>query len=397
MALIKCPECGKDVSDKAKACPKCGYPIDEYVKESTHSKPVEAAPQKNVKTDHSPKSTQSTLSVDDVSAAPQKKKTGNTSKKDILVRYEKYKNENPPVLEMINKADCGDLAAEYYLVLYYAIYKKKDALPADIIKLKDKSNTAGVVYNIHAIRNNPIFESDDPEKAAEAEKAWKYITKMAKNGNNSACGIFGYYRSIYHGFDTNTFNITEGYKYMEKAAPNYEPFSCAYLGKALADGYYCDGKKVEKNTEKAKKYLEIAIKYGEYGIERYQTATKALEYINNGCFITSAVCKSFNKSDDCYELTTFRRFRDEWLLKESDGKQIIDEYYRIAPRIVEKIDASGKADKVYRMIWDRYLSECLRLLEERDYYECKKLYIQMVEDLKMRFLSNACAEEIIWL
>ena len=27
MALIKCPECGKDVSDKAKSCPNCGNPI----------------------------------------------------------------------------------------------------------------------------------------------------------------------------------------------------------------------------------------------------------------------------------------------------------------------------------------------------------------------------------
>ncbi|MBQ6520310.1 MAG: zinc ribbon domain-containing protein [Anaerolineaceae bacterium] len=27
MAIIKCPECGKDVSDKAVSCPACGYPI----------------------------------------------------------------------------------------------------------------------------------------------------------------------------------------------------------------------------------------------------------------------------------------------------------------------------------------------------------------------------------
>lgn len=27
MALIKCPECGKEVSDKADVCPSCGYPI----------------------------------------------------------------------------------------------------------------------------------------------------------------------------------------------------------------------------------------------------------------------------------------------------------------------------------------------------------------------------------
>jgi uncharacterized membrane protein YvbJ len=29
MALIKCPECGKEISDQAIKCPKCGCPINE--------------------------------------------------------------------------------------------------------------------------------------------------------------------------------------------------------------------------------------------------------------------------------------------------------------------------------------------------------------------------------
>lgn len=33
MALIKCPECGKEISDKASTCINCGYPISEYVAE----------------------------------------------------------------------------------------------------------------------------------------------------------------------------------------------------------------------------------------------------------------------------------------------------------------------------------------------------------------------------
>jgi len=33
MALIKCPDCGTEVSDRARTCPKCGYPIDEYAAE----------------------------------------------------------------------------------------------------------------------------------------------------------------------------------------------------------------------------------------------------------------------------------------------------------------------------------------------------------------------------
>lgn len=41
MALISCPECGKEISDKAKCCPNCGYPISEY-----KDKPIE--PEKEI-------------------------------------------------------------------------------------------------------------------------------------------------------------------------------------------------------------------------------------------------------------------------------------------------------------------------------------------------------------
>lgn len=33
--LIKCPECGKDVSDKAPACIHCGFPLNDIHKENT--------------------------------------------------------------------------------------------------------------------------------------------------------------------------------------------------------------------------------------------------------------------------------------------------------------------------------------------------------------------------
>ena len=32
MALIKCPECGKEISDRAKSCPNCGCPVNVYKK-----------------------------------------------------------------------------------------------------------------------------------------------------------------------------------------------------------------------------------------------------------------------------------------------------------------------------------------------------------------------------
>ena len=44
MALIKCPECGKEVSDKAAACIHCGYPINKapsYLPSSIDSKELD--------------------------------------------------------------------------------------------------------------------------------------------------------------------------------------------------------------------------------------------------------------------------------------------------------------------------------------------------------------------
>lgn len=39
MALIRCPECGKQISSKAKACPHCGFPLDDVIKPN-EEKPI---------------------------------------------------------------------------------------------------------------------------------------------------------------------------------------------------------------------------------------------------------------------------------------------------------------------------------------------------------------------
>lgn len=40
MGLIKCPECGNEISDKAQSCPKCGYPLSEQKKDMIEGKGV---------------------------------------------------------------------------------------------------------------------------------------------------------------------------------------------------------------------------------------------------------------------------------------------------------------------------------------------------------------------
>jgi len=103
------------------------------------------------------------------------------------------------------------------------------------------------------------------------------------------------------------------------------------------------------------------------------------------CFITSAVCETLQKPDDCYELTAFRRFRDTYMLESEDRRSKVEEYYRIAPVIVNSIQMNPDADQRYQAIWTEYLQPCLAALEEGRMEACENLYTGMVYTMKSQY------------
>ena len=114
------------------------------------------------------------------------------------------------------------------------------------------------------------------------------------------------------------------------------------------------------------------------------------EYIENGfhkkwCYITTAVCETFQKPDHCYELELLRNYRDEYLAKQPDGELLIHEYYNMAPSIVKHIDRCDDSGEIYKGIWEQYLSPCITLIEQGRNEECRDLYVHMVRDLQHRY------------
>lgn len=107
---------------------------------------------------------------------------------------------------------------------------------------------------------------------------------------------------------------------------------------------------------------------------------------SGGCYITTAVCNSFGKPDDCYELTLFRGFRDGYLAGTENGENLIAEYYRTAPEIVKTIDMLPERDEVYSKIWQQYLSKCLEYIQDKELEACKALYIKMMRCLERLYL-----------
>jgi hypothetical protein len=80
----------------------------------------------------------------------------------------------------------------------------------------------------------------------------------------------------------------------------------------------------------------------------------------------------FDKPDDCYELTMFRNFRDEYLRKLSDGEMLIAEYCQIAPIIVSRIDRLPDRKQIYLKIWDKWILPCLKLFELKKFDKGKE-------------------------
>lgn len=119
----------------------------------------------------------------------------------------------------------------------------------------------------------------------------------------------------------------------------------------------------------------------------------SFEQINSGfkrkfCYITTAVCSTMGKPDDCYELNSFRAFRDGYLMEQEEGAAVVRDYYDIAPTIVKHIDQKPNSHEIYEEIWNTYLEPCLFMIEKKQNAECQSLYTKMVRDLEKKYFLN---------
>lgn len=104
------------------------------------------------------------------------------------------------------------------------------------------------------------------------------------------------------------------------------------------------------------------------------------------CYITTAVCHSLGRGDDCSELRTLRRFRDEILAPTPVGRAEIAEYYATAPRIVAAIDAGVAAGAVYRCLYERDLRPALAAIGRGEFTLAHSLYRDMCRRLQAQYL-----------
>lgn len=106
---------------------------------------------------------------------------------------------------------------------------------------------------------------------------------------------------------------------------------------------------------------------------------------NNYCYLTTACVEYRGLPDDCYELSTLRAFRDNYVKKLEGGEALVKKYYETAPAIVSKINESEQKDEIYVQIYD-YITKCIEKIENKDFSTALELYTDMVEKFSKKFL-----------
>ena len=106
-----------------------------------------------------------------------------------------------------------------------------------------------------------------------------------------------------------------------------------------------------------------------------------------GCFITTACCEVLGLDDDCFELRTLRRYRDEVLAKRPGGVADIAAYYELAPLILARLPREARQMRL-RSVYARYIlpsALAARLGLDTLAY---RLYVRMLTELAGAFVPK---------
>jgi len=212
-------------------------------------------------------------------------------------------------------------------------------------------------------------------------EAAKWYRKAADQGLGVAQLNLG---DMYHFDDDFGIDFSEAVRWYRKAADQGQADAQNMLGHM-----YLHGVGVGKDYAEAAKWYRKAADQGHAGAQNNLLSLvynlHEPEKKNSDCYITTAVCQSLDKPDDCRELTLFRAFRDGWLKLQPYGDSVMRDYYECAPGIVAAIQQMPDRDKVYADIWKKHLKPCLALIERGDNMACFDAYQSMVLEMQSEY------------
>lgn len=322
MALIHCPECGRQVSDRAASCPDCGCPISA----------VPAAPQ--VVANNTNKEAENLLML-----AQRARKGGDST------TAQKY-------YDLLLKKDPGNWEAIFFSVYY-------EASSCKIMNISSAaSSLANCVHNSFAAIRELPDEDDQGAALADVCSNAAALALMLASAANSHYQRFSTTNGAFGEFANRVVSAGNIFDKIESGLKRMFPNRTGLL------------------TQYQKSYVTFLNTYPRaYNLDYRTNLTNRLNneirqkdptYVapatpttsgSGCCYVATAVYGSY----DCPEVWTLRRFRDDTLARTWYGRTFIRLYYAVSPTLVKWFGET----KWFKKLWKPTLDKMVRKLNSK--------------------------------
>ena len=220
------------------------------------------------------------------------------------------------------------------------------------------------------------------QRLGDERRAFNYWDQCSTSTANYKCGrLFQYPDGAFPQ------DLDRAEKYFERAAKGGHEKASTELDKVR------NWKRKEERRQERQRQQQYDSR------QSYTTRTESYEDHSSGgfCVITTAVCTTLGKPDDCDELMTMRAYRDAAAERNPLVATLIEEYYRLAPLLIERIDRCDDRLSEYERLWNDYIVETYRLIKAGDARAATFKYIDMVTSLCRQYdvaLADGIDEKI---
>ena len=324
MALITCPECGREVSDKAPACPHCGVPLTTAV-----TTPAEAPV-----------------------SAPRTEDRSEVEKILTLARQARSNNDNENAAryyEMVFMKEPENWEANFYQVYYKAMECK-------IMNIASAATSvANCVNNAVTLLDQSDLSADEKLKAisqltVDATSITSMFASAANNHYVNHSGVDGVFsQCVNHIVSAHQIlvNVEAAYvKYFPDQTQLLTSFRELFM--TYMTTYYRYFNNTYADNLRARLTSEI---------QKQKPSYVAPEPQKSGCYVATCVYGSYN----CPQVWTLRRFRDDTLASTWYGRAFIRCYYAVSPTLVRLFGET----KWFRALWKKPLDHMVSSLQRK--------------------------------
>ena len=117
----------------------------------------------------------------------------------------------------------------------------------------------------------------------------------------------------------------------------------------------------------------------------YPPVSSSYDSDGGDCFLTTACVHHKGLPDDCDELSMLRFLRDEYMLQNKEGREMIQQYKKLGPEIVKAINSCENRAAIYEYMYEHMILPSVQLVKEGNYSEATTFYKTFVKSLKRQY------------